>query len=438
MNPKYPNLLIISHNLFDRTNNVGKTLQSLLSDWPKDSLFSLYFRNEKPNEFYCKSYYLLHDKDIIKTFLTAGYLKCGEIFNEKSNIKKDCSAVEQSFYKVGNNRKPLISLIRDIIWHISPWKNKKLKNWLEEIKVDIILFVPNDYQLAFDVMKYTKQITEARMITYYMDDAFYFKQKTKGLDRYRRNKLLNEGKKCAIMSEKLFTTCDLMSDEYEKLFGLTCVSFNNCVDIQSFIKTEKIIRIEKNTQLYISYIGNLHSNRWKSVIEIGEALDSVNKKLNTKSQFHVFSASNLDKQILNAFTKIESISFEGSITPEDVVKIQTQSDILVHVESFDSVSKASTRLSISTKIFEYLAAGKAIFAYGPQDIASMQYLEDTESSINCYENKQLVSGLEKIIKSENLRKKLGDRGRQFAKNYCSAKKERSRFKNEIFKVLENS
>ena len=62
---------------------------------------------------------------------------------------------------------------------------------------------------------------------------------------------------------------------------------------------------------------------------------------------------------------------------------QIKADSLLHVEAFDEKSKKSTRLSVSTKIFEYLYAGKIILGYGPSDVASMEYLRDIGCSVLC-------------------------------------------------------
>ena len=72
-----------------------------------------------------------------------------------------------------------------------------------------------------------------------------------------------------------------------------------------------------------------------------------------------------------------------------------RSNVLVHVEAFDKDSARSTRLSLSTKIPEYMMSNRCILAIGPATIASMQYLQKNEVAlcINTIENLDL-----KIIK----------------------------------------
>ena len=83
-----------------------------------------------------------------------------------------------------------------------------------------------------------------------------------------------------------------------------------------------------------------------------------------------------------------------------------ETDVLVHVESFDAYCKAKTSLSISTKIPEYLSSKRLILAIGPDDIASMEYLKNVAYCINS-EN-VITQGLIEIMQDEYLRDQLID------------------------------
>lgn len=431
MNAEFPRLLVISHNLLDISNNVGKTLISLLEGWPKECLYSLYLRNEKPFNYYCDSYYLIHDKDVIKSLISLGIHKSGIILDEKKEVNYNNSQAENVLYRLGNKRKAAISLFRDIMWKCGSWKNSQLRRWLERINPDIILFVPNDYELAYDILFYVNKIVDAKIITYYMDDAFYYNQKKTGINKYRRKRLMECGIKCSKISKKLFTTCDMMSIEYEHLFNVKCIPFGNSVKI---IEKDNVKK-HNNKQIIISYIGNLHSNRWKSILEIGSALQSINWEKNTNYSINVYSASLLDTTILNAFNKCSTINFLGAINVEQVRKVQEESDILVHVEAFDEKSVASTRLSISTKIFEYLAVQKPILAYGPSEIASMKYLQNAGAAVCCHSNKELVNALKKLLFSDVKRQQLKNNAKKFVLANCDSEKQKDRFKKEILGIV---
>lgn len=435
METEFPRLLVISHNLLDVSNNVGKTLISLLKGWPKDCLYSLYFRNEKPSNYYCDSYYLIHDKDVIKGLLSLGFYKPGIAFstNEDVNGNNSNSQAENALYKLGNKRKSVISLLRDIIWKLGSWKNNQLKDWLRSVNPDIILFVPNDYELAYDVLFYVNKFTNAKLITYYMDDAFYCNQKIFGVNKYRRKRLMECGIECSKISEKLFTTCDMMSIEYEHLFKIKCIPFGNSVKIVE----KNFEKKNNNKRIAISYIGNLHSNRWKSILEIGNALENINHENHTDYLIDVYSASLLDVAVLNDFNKSPAINFWGAVNVEQVRKIQEESDILVHVEAFDEKSVSSTRLSVSTKIFEYLAVQKPILAYGPSEIASMRYLQCTGAAVCCFSKDALINSLSSLLFSDVKRQELSKNAKEFVRVNCDPEKQNCRFREEIMTVMGN-
>lgn len=263
---KYPKILIISHNLYEDSNNIGKTLISLLKGWPKDRLAQLYFRNDMPSFKYCKSYYCITDKEIVKSVCSFGIKKAGNKIS--SGNKLNLSTTEMNLYQVGNHRKPMISLIRDILWGFGGWKSDSLSKWIsEEVNPDIILFVPNDYCLAYRIALYIEKYTKKPIIPFYMDDAFYYGCKMSLVDRVRRLKLRQMARKLHMNCNRIFTICDYMSREYEKKFQLPCNSFVNSVTFEEMCDCDSYPR--KNNMIF-AYLGNLHSNRWKSLVEIGE------------------------------------------------------------------------------------------------------------------------------------------------------------------------
>ena len=137
--------------------------------------------------------------------------------------------------------------------------------------------------------------------------------------------------------------------------------------------------------------------------EIGEALHEIEKKNGIKCYLDVYSASLLEDRMTDAFDAIDNIRFKGAVPSSAVHDIQVASDVLVHVESFDVRSSNSTRLSLSTKIPEYMSSGVPIFAYGPEQIASMKYLRDYNLAQTCFFKDKLYESLLSILSDDELR-----------------------------------
>lgn len=421
----YPKVLIISHNLYDNNNNIGKTLVSLFEGWPKNKLAQLYFRNDKPTFQYCEEYYCITDKEVFRSVITLRKNKAGRALSKNSILH--ISATEESLYQVGNYRKPIVSLSRDLMWELSGWKTNALNEWLKNIaKPDVILFVPNDYCLAYNIALYVIQFTHKPVIPFYMDDSFYWNCKTSILDNFRRKQLRKLAKKIHEKTNNIMTICNDMSKEYALMFNKPCTAFVNSVPIKE-IHTKK----KKSKQLIISYLGNIHSNRWKSIVEIGRAVDNIMNAEETKVKFRIFSNSFLEKKAKQAFDKIACIEFLGGIPASEVREQQVKSDILIHVEAFDRKSINSTRLSLSTKIPEYLSTGVCIFAYGPAEIASIRYLQENILAQICTKPADLTFKLKEIIMNCAKRKYLAENGYKQAKQFHDITKVSEKFQNLI-------
>lgn len=405
-------LLIISHNIIDNSNNIGKTIISLLNKWPKEDLYSLYFRNEKRASMLCDNSYMISDMDIINGLKYMSSKKCGKPIVADRGGKDELS--DAAAYRMGNKRYPTVSLIRDLLWYTGIWKSRQFDKWIANINPDTILFVPNDYTLAFEVALYVKSITKAKFFTFFTDDAFYYKQQQVSfIDRIRRKWLVRIGKQIVDQSLGLITASYMMRDEYKILFGKDSIVLGNCVELSN--KDEVLSYQSNNDTRTLSYIGNLHSNRWICLLDIAHALEEIELEHGINCIINVYTGSDLSDEILSKIKSCRLISFKGSIPSSEVRSAQEHSDILIHIESFDQKSKVSTRLSMSTKIFEYMARYVPIFAYGPSDISSMQFLASCPFASICTDKKSLKSTLCELLMSEINNNKIKNQAYLYAK-----------------------
>lgn len=422
---QYPRLLIISHNLYDDTNNIGKTLVSLLDGWPIEKLAQINFRNDSPSFTRCKKYYSITDKDVALSVMTFGIHKAGKELSEANRIL--VSDTEKDLYRFGNKRIPLVSFVRDMVWGIGSWKNKELRKWVEQYNPEAILFVPNDYVLAYQVALFIeKRIKRVPLIPYYMDDSFYFDCETRGIDYLRRLQLRKKAKQVHFYASSIFTICNKMSKRYEGQFGIPCADYMNSIKPGGFS-----IKNVDDHRIIFSYIGNLHSNRWRCLADVGEALEKISKITKTSIELRIYSASDIGANEVSILKGVSCIRLMGSVSPSEVQQKQREADILVHVEAFDKRSKNSTMYSLSTKIPEYMNVGVSIFAYGPSDIASIEYLKDNEIAFVCDEREKLADVLNSSITNIEQREKYIQKGILLAREKHDIDKVGKRFVNSI-------
>lgn len=426
MESPFPKLLIISHSLYDNNNNIGKTLVSLLRGWPKDRIAEIYFRNDSPSFNYSSEYYCITDKDVLKSVLSCHTINAGSIINKLDELS--CSSTENILYAFGNHRHPGVSLVRDIMWDLGKWKTNELKNWvLHTVKPDLILFVPNDYCLAYKVALYVSSLADKPIIPFYMDDPFYFDVKIGIIDSIRRKQIRSLAEKIHKRSKSILTICDYMSLVYEKKFKMGCHAFMNSVEI-----SEPSGRKELSNPVVLTYMGNLHSNRWKSLVEIGKALEIIEKEKGIYCVVNIYSTSYLEKGMKEAFISVPTLHYIGEIPASQLREKRAESDILLHVEAFDKRSVDSLMLSLATRIPEYLSTGVPIFAYGPANLSTIRYLTDFDLAQVCYDKKDIIIQLSVLLSDANRRHDLALRGFERAKTYHDREKVAKHFQ-EILK-----
>ena len=111
----------------------------------------------------------------------------------------------------------------------------------------------------------------------------------------------------------------------------------------------------------------------------------------------IHTPASIEKQL--AFEKKTKISYLGNLG----LKIMGESLAVIHTESFDEKTRQSVRYSVSTKIADSLASGTCIFAYGPEEIASIDYLNRANAAVCCTNKDDLAQKLKALITDAQLR-----------------------------------
>ena len=387
--------LIISHNPISTYQNMGKTMLSLFASFDKTELCQLYIYPTLPNIDRCNSYFRVTDKDIIRSFPLRG-VKGIEISSEQIHIDHEmfeCPA-DQKIYKTKHNHNPILMLMRDIAWKVSRVWTASLRKWIEKEKPDCIFVAPGRGGFIYDLAMKIHKAYKIPIISYICDD-YYFTKSHNPMQCVYNYHLRSKIKKLITNSERVIGICDELSQRYFLEFQtptqtlMTGASFTDPVKKVDY-------ESEQSTNYEITYFGNVRCNRYVSLKEIGQAIDSINEENHTCYKLRIFSAET-DISILNEFNKVKSIDFCGYISGEKYENEFQKSKILCHVEAFDKEAIEKVRYSISTKIADSLASGVPLFAYGPSDVASISYLLNNQCAIVCTNQDELKRQLQYLL-----------------------------------------
>lgn len=417
----YPRVLLISHNAFSFSKNNGKTFNLLFKGWDPNSLAQLYFSNELPESSTCFNYYRITDMDIIDSiFKKNKNYEVGNIINSKKD-SLDLSRITTNKIIKNNKFKKNAALkyFRDSIWLLGKWDTPKLQNWLKEFSPQVILFAVGDASFSSNIVYNISRKFDIPLCLYYGDD-YYLNQNANSLFKILHNKrTLKAHDRNLYHSSKLFAIGDLMAKEYEKKYHRKFYVIRTGVDE---IKPDMPIKTNEN-RITLSYVGGIHLNRWKSLIELGEILRKVQNIINKEIILNIYTLAIPDRFITEELNK-KPLNFCGAIYGKEVNRVLMSSDILVHVESFDKEYRALTRLSISTKIPEYLASGKCILCFGPNEVASIKLIEENEVGLTITDNdgeKEINEKVVKILIDKQKREIYGSKAKKFAEENFNRK-----------------
>ena len=400
-------ILVVSHNVFSETENMGKTLVSYFKDFGQENLAQFYIHSEIPTSDICNNYYRVTDKEMIKSvfgFKTGKVLSENDIQKDRKTSRTD-SGTEAKLYQKARKRTPLIYILRNLWWKLGRWDNKQFRAWTDKINPDCIFFVSGDYAFMYDIALKTAKSRNIPLYVSCMDD-YYFNNKNNGkfLGGFQYKHFMKSVNKAMSYSTAIFCICDSMTEDYEKLFNKKCVTIHTAASFEGKLEGEK--------KRKISYIGNLGYNRHLQLIDIGRAL----KKLGTDIDHIDVYSSEKREEILKLMTAENGIAFHGSISADEVKKVMAESLAVIHTESFDENIKNSVRYSVSTKIADSLMSGTCILAYGPGEIASIKYLSENKAAICVTSKIDLENELLKLINEPQIRNKVVENALKLAQS----------------------
>ena len=120
-------ILIVSHNCFSLSSNMGKTMSYYFSSFGKDNIAQLYFYSEIPDsDNVCNNYYRFTDFDAIKSILFR-WRYGARIVSKNSREKRVDSKTKEKVYSIAKRKTAIKYFIRDFVWSLSSWNNKHLR-----------------------------------------------------------------------------------------------------------------------------------------------------------------------------------------------------------------------------------------------------------------------------------------------------------------------
>lgn len=387
-------VLVISHNPFSKSSNNGKTLESIFAEFPENSILQLYFHGSEDPDFDFKAkYFRITDKEIIDRKGFLGKKPGKKIIQLLPKIQLKNNIPKKS------ELRSLMLTFRDLIWKFTFNKLDTTYQWLEQEKPDVVFYVGGDSIFSHRIAVQISKKFKIPLAVYFTDDYILNPNTDNIIDKLRNLSLRKTFKSTVSHAKLCLAIGDSMKRDYSAFFKKGFDTVMNCIDVVA----KQDYNLSKD-EINISYFGGLHLNRDLMILRLGKILSEISVETPVNIHLNVYSGQKPSEEIINQF-KNNNINYCGFVGSEDISQKMKESDFLLHVENDSEYFKSITKLSVSTKIPEYLISSIPIIAFGPLDVASFEILinNDIGSVISSKsDNDQIKTQFLKLISDENL------------------------------------
>ena len=413
----YPRVLIVNGEPIAALSATGITLSNLFGGWPLEKLAQVVTSSLAHEHRVAFEYQLRADERRGLSWVRAWM---------DPSVKEDVEATPGHTQECGSRY--IINTLRsgarkwlDLLPYELPYQIEKA---IAQFRPDIVYTCLGNIQISALALGCAK-LCQVSIIPHFLDSWMSTMYAGRPDLVVQRRRLISTVQRVIGSAPVGMAISDLMAAEYTSTYGVPFHTFMNCTSVTTEMQPESPFDPAIGPRLV--YVGGLHLGRWRSLKAIGETLACVNSE-GIAGKLYVYAPA---KDIGEFRDKLAGpcVEIVGSLAPHEVPDVLRAGHVMVHVESFEKRIRRYTRLSMSTKIPQYLAAGRPLLCYGPSEIASCRFIKDNECGLVASSQKQseLILALRTILSDVNLRRRLARNAWIVAQQKFDTANVRSRF-----------
>ncbi|MEV4656119.1 glycosyl transferase family 1 [Micromonospora sp. NPDC049301] len=427
---EHPRVLVVGAEPFGRSSGTGITLSNLFDGWPKDRLAQVYTARTEPSPEVCDQFFAVDPRNAPVDHLVRRVVTRGRPAGSGDAVVAAIPAGGTGSWR-GQVRRTMRAMA-DLSPILVP---ADLRDWARRFRPDVVYSVLGSVR----VMRLARRLAAAcavPIVPHFMDDwpgTLYSDGELFGLGR--RAVAAGLGGVVRRASSGLCISAP-MAEEYRRRYGIPFAPFMNCVQESAFDDHREAASAAPGTgPVEFVYVGGLHLDRWASLARLGAALKRLSSPLGP-ARLTLYAPERDLARYGDVFADLPAVRLARSIGSAEVAPVLWAADVLVHVESFKPEIAQYTRLSLSTKLPQYLAAGRPILGHGPGDLASMRHIVTTGAGLVVGEEDLdlLTRRAGELYGDPLLRRRLGDSGYVYAKVHHAKKEVAARFADHLSRV----
>lgn len=400
------------------------TLSSLFASFDSSDLSNIYISGDIPDSPVCSRYFHIDEISVVKSVIKRN-IKTGKEVNAIAFPNLTTPATQN---KIKVKRLRIFLWARELAWKLGCWKTDELNAFLDDIHPEVLVFPIENYPYFNRLNQYIiDRCKPQKVIGYLWDDNFSYKQEPYNIffkvERFfRRIRIRRLVESCT----DVFAISPKMKEECDKEFNINSILLTKPIYSQ-----ESFNEFEVSTPIRILYTGKLVIGRERTIAKLVSAIKQINVH-GQKVVLDIYTQTNLSDKIRKQIDSPGCCNLYAPVPQYEVLRLQKEADVLLFAESLSN-NNLTARLSFSTKLTDYFAAGKCIWAIGNADLGPIDYIKTEQAGFVSSNDSEIKAVLNKIVNNPDLVISMAKQGYQCGKKNHDYKTITSKLKSIIYK-----
>lgn len=430
---EYPRILIVTSSTFNHLTGTGLLLTNLFKGWPIEKISLLYSDNFRHDEDSCSRIYKLGPKEWKWRW------PLSLLDRSKSGYGPVPGNGKGSYGGVTNKRltAPAKRLKKIYDWcarvaggeevFLRIRMSDDLHRWVNEFSPDIIyshISSLNNIQFNLDL----QSTLGIPLCIHIMDDWLSVRYRQGLFASVLRRQYLDGFKRLLGRASLRMGIGPQMCKAYEQRFGYTFLPFYNALDIDEWM-SRKTSKENTFNSFRVVYAGTINTKNVKNLATLSRVILRLNStRIKIDFKIYTFNARvEVYKPILE---KLPVVSVdEAPETDEGMGSLLMNADLLFLPVDFTKVSIERMRYSMFAKLPAYMVSGTPILAYGPPEVAAIDYaIKEKWAYVVSEEDESILeTAVTKLLSDALFRERVGHTAQQIARRDFNANKMRRSF-----------
>lgn len=390
-----PNVVIINPGAGKMPGGITLTIENLFKKWPREAKSLMAYGRGSDRRAEYSDVYLFPEDTIVKRGRHKGLLKSLASYR-----------ILLSSYVAFRNRRMMMQEVanRQNIANMTEWITDQKANFVYAVFGSRLSLIP----IYLHLMDSTKLPFVIHVVDDWISNSYF------GVFDPIFAKILNRKfEEILRKATAVFVISDAMATEYKSRYGIESYVFHNPVPSEKWDQVQYDDTARERVYRIV-YFGTVEGYHEEGIESLNIAIGSLHRR-GIKAICEIYGNVR-DPGALNRFRKYRYVESKGYIEYEKLPSLISGSDILFLPLSFHSRRRKSLRLSIPTKLTEYMLCPQPMIIFAPAQLALTRYAKDKEIAYLVTRNSanELADALISLIQNKSLRTKISKRAYEVA------------------------